>query len=337
MPAHRIQWPIAAIILAGSLIVTGCASQGTSNGDDASSTVSSAPQHHGEAGTPSPGQETFDTPDAAVVALLKALQSDDHKDLQTIFGPDARDLVTGDPVADTNNYKMFAQNAMEKAELEQRDANTMVLHIGKEDWPFAIPITRAADGKWFFDTNAGRNEILARNIGADELQTISICRAYVQAQREYAMQDHNGDDVLEYAQRLRSSAGKQDGLYWDATGDQPQSPFGPLVAQASGEGYAPISGSRRNPEPFHGYYYRILKGQGDAAPAGAYNYVINGHMIAGFALIAYPADYGKSGVMTFIVSHQGKVYQADLGPTTAEKAKAIQTYNPDKSWTAVKD
>jgi hypothetical protein len=158
----------------------------------------------------------------------------------------------------------------------------------------------------------------------------------VQAQREYAMTDHNGDEVLEYAQRLRSSPGKQDGLYWEASRDTPESPFGPLVAQAGAEGYAPISGSKKNPEPFHGYYYRILKAQGGAAPGGAYNYVINGHMIAGFGLIAYPAEYGKSGVMTFIVNHQGKVYQKDLGPTTAEKAKGIEAYDPDKSWTVVK-
>ncbi len=336
MPAHRIQWPIAGIVLAGSLIVSGCASSSSAR-DDAAPTFSSAPEHHGDAGVPGSGQEIFATPDAAVVALLSAVQSDDHKDLQKIFGPDAHDLVTGDPVADANNYKTFAQQTMEKAELEQRDPNTMVLHIGKEDWPFPIPITKASDGKWFFDTNAGRNENLARHIGADELETISICRAYVQAQREYAMQDRNKDEVLEYAQRLRSSEGKQDGLYWPASDDQPQSPFGPLVAQAGAEGYAPISGSPRNPEPFHGYYYRILKAQGDAAPGGAYNYVINGHMIAGFALIAYPADYGKSGVMTFIVSHQGKVYQKDLGATTVEKAKAIEAYNPDKSWTPIKD
>ncbi len=334
MSDHRNKWPMAGIVLAGALFLSACASQAMATAGDRS--VAAAAAHHGEAGVPGSGQELFATPDDAVVALLKAVQSNDHKDLQTIFGPDAHDLVTGDPVADANNYKSFAQRTLEKADLEERNANTMILHIGTEDWPFPIPLSKNADGKWFFDTNAGRNEILARNIGADELQTISICRAYVQAQREYAMQDHNGDEVLEYAQRLNSSAGKQNGLYWDAAADQPQSPFGPLVAQASAEGYAPISGSPHNPQPFHGYYYRILKSQGDAAPAGAYNYVVNGHMIAGFALIAYPADYGKSGVMTFIVSHQGKVYQSDFGPTTGDKAKAIQTYNPDKSWTPVK-
>jgi hypothetical protein len=341
MSAQRIIAPLGGILLAGAFLFTGCASETAASGGgdegNASATVAPAPDKPGEAGVPAKGQELFETPDAAVVALLTAVQSDDHGDLDKIFGPDAKSLITGDPVTDANNYKSFAQNTLERAQLEERNASTAILHIGKEDWPFPIPLAKNSDGKWFFDTNAGRNEILARHIGADELQTISICRAYVQAQREYASEDHNGDEVLEYAQRLRSSQGKQDGLYWEASGDQPQSPFGPLVAQASAEGYAPISGSPSHPEPFHGYYYRILKAQGSAAPAGAYNYVINGHMIAGFALIAYPAEYGKSGVMTFIVSHQGKVYQKDLGPDTDAKAKEIQKYDPDKSWTPVKD
>ncbi|HUO09173.1 MAG TPA: DUF2950 family protein [Phycisphaerae bacterium] len=341
MSPQQFTAPLGGILLAGAFLLTGCASQTTArNGPDDSNpaaTTAQAPQPSGEAGVPGQGQELFDSPDAAVVALLSAVQSNDHRDIDKIFGPDAKGLVTGDPVTDANNYKSFAQETLERAQLEERNPNTAILHIGKEDWPFPIPLSRTSGGKWFFDTNAGRSEVLARHIGADELETISICRAYVQAQREYASQDHNGDEVLEYAQRLRSSPGKQDGLYWPASGDQPQSPFGPLVAQASGEGYAPISGSPRHPEPFHGYYYRILKAQGSATPGGAYNYVINGHMIAGFALIAYPAEYGKSGVMTFIVNHQGKVFQKDLGADTDAKGKAIQEYNPDPTWKQVKD
>ncbi|MGN6368355.1 MAG: DUF2950 domain-containing protein [Phycisphaerae bacterium] len=337
MPARPFHLPVAAFALAGSLVLAGCASHGANARDDANSpqNLSSTPEHHGQPGAPAAGQQTFPTPDAAVVALLSAVQSNDHANLQAIFGKDAHDLVTGDPVTDANNYQSFARKTLEKAALEQQNPTTDILHIGNDDWPFPIPLSKTSNGQWFFDTNAGRNEILARHIGADELETISICRAYVQAQREYAMQDHNNDQVLEYAQRLRSSTGKQDGLYWPAADNQPSSPFGPLVAQASSEGYAPISGSPRNPQPFHGYYYRILKSQGAAAPGGAYNYVINGHMIAGFALIAYPADYGKSGIMTFIVNHQGKVFQKDLGPQTTQKAKALQSYNPDHSWTPV--
>jgi hypothetical protein len=209
------------------------------------------------------------------------------------------------------------------------------VHIGAKDWPFPIPIVKTASGKWFFDTESGKHEILARRIGRDELETIQVCRTYLTAQTEYASKLRDGNPVHCYAQRLVSRSGRQDGLYWDAAPSQEQSPFGPLIAQATEEGYDTHAGHRH--EPYFGYYYRVLKAQGPAAPGGAYDYVINGNMIAGFALVAWPAEYGSSGMMTFIISHEGVLYQQDLGPDTDKIARAMKEYNPDNHWTPVKD
>ncbi len=210
------------------------------------------------------GQETFDTPDAAVVALLEAVRSDDHSGLQKIFGPEGKELVSGDPVQDAASYKSFADETSERAQIEERSGNMAILHIGNEDWPFPIPIAKDANGKWYFDTAEGKKESLARRNGATELETISVARAYEHAQRDYASVDRDGDEVLQYAQRFRSSPGKEDGLYWEAAAGEAESPFGPLVAQATSEGYG-----RNKPDtgrhPFHGYYYRILTAQGPAA------------------------------------------------------------------------
>jgi hypothetical protein len=321
-----IKGSLAASILIAAAGIAGCACTTAKS----TITTTAAVMHPGE------GQETFDTPDAAVTGLLAAVQSNDHADLHKIFGPQGKELSSGDPVEDANNYKEFAQQTLEKAQLEEHSPTVFILHIGANDWPFPIPIAKdEATGKWYFDTAAGQNEILARRIGANELETLSMARAYVDAQREYASQDRNGSGVLQYAQHFRSHPGMKDGLYWQATGDEPESPFGPLVAQATTEGYSKHAAGT-GPHAFHGYYYHILTKQGPAAPGGKYNYVINGNMIAGFALIAYPDDYGKSGIMTFIVSHQGKVYQKDLGPKTPEIARSITAYNPDSSWTLVK-
>jgi hypothetical protein len=289
-------------------------------------------------GQPAASQETFATPDDAVKALVMACESKDHADIRKIFGPASRDFVSGDPVEDEKDFNSFADSASDRAVLEERDADSAILHIGKEDWPFPIPIVKTRDGnKWYFDTVAGETEILARRIGSNELQAISLCHTYVDAQREYASVDRDGNEVLQYATRLASSPGKHDGLYWPDTEQAGPSPFGPLIAAASAEGYGKISGSHATPTAYHGYYFHILKAQGPAAPGGAYNYVINGNMIAGFALVAYPSEYGKSGVMTFIVSHQGKVYQKDLGKNTADTASKMTAYNPDKSWTQVQE
>jgi hypothetical protein len=287
-------------------------------------------------GQPAASQDTYATPDEAVKALLMACDSKDHKGMDRVFGPAMKDLVSGDPVADQNDFEAFADAIGERAELEERTAGLYVLHVGKDNWSFPIPIVRTKDGRYYFDTVAGETEILARRIGLNELEAISLCRTYVEAQREYAAMDRDGDGVYKYAQRLRSSSGKHDGLYWPKVSDnEPTSPFGPLVADASAEGYEPISGSRENPIPYHGYYFHIIKEQGFNAPGGPYNYVINGNMIAGFALVAYPAEYGKSGIMTFLVSHNGRVFQKDLGAETENIAKAMRTYDPDKSWSLV--
>ena len=285
-------------------------------------------------GRPGPEQLTFPSAQAAADALVTAAKAQDHDGMHRIFGPQAvKDLVSGDKVEDNNAFKRFAARAGEHVGLETKDANTVALDIGTNNWPFPIPVVRTAAGQWFFDTAAGKQEILARRIGRNELETIKVCRSYVEAQREYAAADRDGSGVSKYAQRLVSTPGHKDGLFWEAGPNDEPSPFGPLAAQAAAEGYSHAHG----PQPFHGYMYRILTRQGDAAPGGKYNYVINGNMIAGFGLIAFPAKYGQGGIMTFIVSHQGKVYQKDLGPDTAAKAAQLKEYNPDNSWTLVKD
>jgi len=289
-------------------------------------------------GQPAASQEVFASPDDAVKALVLACISKDHADMDKIFGPARKDFVTGDPVEDENDFNTFANAASERATLEERSADEAILHIGKDGWAFPIPIVKTTEGnKWYFDTVAGETEILARRIGANELQAIALCRTYVDAQREYASVDRDGSGVLKYAQRLKSNTGKQDGLYWpnEAGSKAGPSPFGPLVAAAATEGYGPISGSHTRPTAYHGYLFHVLKAQGPNAPGGAYDYVINGYMIAGFALVAYPAEYGKSGIMTFVVSHQGKVYQKDLGPNTQQLGDKMTRYDPDKSWTLV--
>jgi hypothetical protein len=212
-----------------------------------------------------------------------------------------------------------------------------VLEVGTNSWPFPVPIVKK-DGRWFFDTEAGKEEVFRRRIGKNELATLAVMRTYVDAQREYASRDRNGDEVLEYAQRLASTPGAKDGLFWPPDLDGEISPLGPLVAQAQGEGYAmERKGQDSTREPFHGYFFKILTRQGKHAPGGKYNYIINGHMIGGFALVAWPAEYGESGIMTFIVNQQGRVYQKDLGAKTGKLAAAMKVYDPDPSWSRSTD
>ena len=286
-------------------------------------------------GVPGQGQPEFATDDDAMNAMMTAVKNLDHDEVHHILGPAWKELVSSDKVEDGNAFKDFAKHAAEQTRLEKKDATISIIYIGKADWPFPIPIAKAPDGKWFFDTEAGKEEILARRIGANELNTIQICHEYVQAQREYASKDRDDSGVLKYAQKIISTPGKMDGLYWTADAGQEQSPLGPLMAQAGMEGYEQAAGHSH--EPYHGYHFCILKEQGPDAPGGQYNYVINGNMIAGFALVAFPAEYGQSGIMTFIVSHLGKVYQKDLGPQTKDIAWHMTAYNPDASWTLVKE
>ena len=273
----------------------------------------------------------FSTPDEAVKALLEALVSKDNQQLIALFGKLEDELLSsGDAVQDHNNRAEFVGLAQEKTRIEALDENKAILHVGNNDWPFPIPLVKTAES-WQFDAEQGYQEILNRRIGRNELSTVAAMRGYVEAQFEYANLDRDGDGVSEYAQKFRSDQGKFDGLFWEAAENQPQSPLGPLFAQAKAEGYQAPAASE-NPAPYHGYYYRILTRQAAAAPGGKYDYRINGNMIAGFGLVAFPAQYGSSGIMTFIVNHQGKVYQKDLGPKTAELVERLKEYNPDSTW-----
>jgi hypothetical protein len=277
-------------------------------------------------------QRTFVSPAEAVNVLVGALKAGDTKTLSAIFGPGSEDIISsGDPVADKAGHERFINLYGQKNQLKEETTERVVLSIGDEDWPFPIPIVKEA-GVWRFDSQDGMEELLARRIGRNELDVIQVCQAIVDAQREYALKDRNGDGFREYAQKFRSSPGKQDGLYWEVKEGNEQSPAGPLVAEAQEEGYSgkPADGE---PIPYYGYFYRILPAQGQNALGGAYDYVVNGKMIGGFAVVAYPADYGNSGVMTFIVNHDGVVYQKDLGENTAELAKAMKLYDPDDTWT----
>jgi len=212
-----------------------------------------------------------------------------------------------------------------------------VLEVGDERWPFPVPIV-PRDGRWFFDTEAGKDELLNRRIGRNELATLQSVRAYVEAQREYAGKDRDGDEVLEFAPKFNSTPGTKDGLYWPQHLDGEISPLGPLAAQAYDEGYGGrATHERAEPAPFHGYFFKILTRQAKTAPGGKYDYVINGNMIGGFALVAWPAEYEESGIMTFIVNQQGRVYQKDLGSKTAKIAAAMKEYNPDKTWTTSRE
>jgi len=287
-----------------------------------------------QVGEPGEGQQLFDSDAQAAAALVAAAKARDREALDHLFGPAAPEFLSGDSVEDEKAFDRFVQNAGEHLELEKKDATTSVVDIGKDNWPFPIPITRLPSGKWFFDSEAGKQEIRARRIGANELETIKVCRGYVEAQREYASADRDDSGVLKYAQHLISRNGK-DGLYWEAGPDEEESPFGEMLAQASMTANMPGNKNSSGPQPYHGYFYHILTRQGPDAPGGQYNYVINGNMIAGFALVACPSEYGNSGVMTFIISHQGKLYQKDLGPNTLDIVRGMKEYNPDSSWTLV--
>ena len=280
-------------------------------------------------------QLTFASPEEAVRAMVEALSSNDLKALEAIFGPGSRDLITsGDSTADQSDREQFLKLYGKKNRLEQT-ADKVVLSVGNEDWPFPIPVVKKG-AFWRFDTKEGGEEILVRRIGRNELSAIQVCLAYVDAQQEYALKDRNGDGFLEYAQKFASESGKKDGLYWKVKEGDEQSPLGPLVVEAEEEGYTGKKSGGKS-IPYHGYYYRILKGQGKKAPGGAYDYMVKGKMIGGFALVAYPAKYGSSGVMTFIVNHDGVVYQKDLGQDTEKAAQAIKLFNPDSTWKKVEE
>lgn len=282
-------------------------------------------------------QRTFASAEDAVAALVDAAKADDTATLLAIFGPEGHDiLLSGDPVEDEHARERFLVRAGERTHLERVGDDFAVLSLGNDDWPFAIPLMKGDRG-WYFDTAAGKNEILNRRIGRNELYTIDVCREYVAAQRDFARRHAGAEGDVEYAQRLRSTPGKQDGLYWETTGGEEPSPMGPLLASAEAEGYGRGRDRGSQSNVFHGYRYRIIKMQGPDAPGGRKSYVSGGRMTDGFALAAWPASYGSSGVMTFIVNQQGVVFQKDLGPNTEILGRAITTYDPDDTWTPVVD
>jgi hypothetical protein len=277
-------------------------------------------------------QRAFATPEQAMTALVDAMKAGDQKALLAILGPEGRSLVySGDPAADRAAMQRFVAE-YDRAHRLEAGGGKVILRVGQDDYPLPIPVV--PDGTvWRFDTRAGKEEILNRRIGKNELDAIQVCLAYVDAQREYYSEDRNADGLREYAPRFVSSPGKHDGLYWQTKPGEKPSPLGPLVAAARAEGYR--RGQGGNPVPYHGYYYRILTAQGPAASDGAYDYMARGRMIGGFALVAFPARYGVSGVMTFIVNHEGVVYQKDLGRDTAAIARGMKLFNPDAGWTKI--
>ena len=295
--------------------------------------AAAGPHAWAQAPLPTPAQRHFDTPEDALKALTLATKSGDRAAVDAIFGPDVKDLLSGDPKQDAIEFASFAKSLGQFAQWVQKADGRCVLDIGDQNWPMPVPLIRKG-GSWYFDTAAGKEEVLNRRIGEDELNAIGVCRAYVQAQREYASEDRDGSGTFKYAQRIKSTAGSTDGLYWPVTGGDDPSPFGPLVAEAHAEGYGGKT-AEGAPQPYKGYRFRILKAQGSSAPGGAYNYVINGNMVAGFALVAFPAHWGESGVMTFIVNQWGKVYECNLGPLSADAAGAMEEFDPNSDWTPV--
>jgi hypothetical protein len=283
------------------------------------------------AATPAPASpKTFDSPEQAVEAAIQAAAADDVPALLLIFGPDARDLImSGDPVQDRKGRAEVARLAGEKTTIVKNpsDPHRAMLSVGNDGWPYPVPMVEK-NGKWMWNAKEGRYEILLRHIGANELDAIAVCRGYVDAQNDYAHADPDKTGVHQYAQRIISTPGKHDGLYWKSDAGAPESPIGEAVARALSEGYS------KKTEPYHGYYYKVLTAQGKAAPLGKLDYVIRGHMIGGFALVAWPAKYRVTGVKTFIVSNDGVVYEQDLGPDTAKIAAGMRVYNPDKGWVA---
>jgi len=285
----------------------------------------------GGAGTP---QRTFPSPEQAAEALVAATRQAGTRALLEILGPEGRALVhSGDRVADQRGRARFVAAFDAFHTIEMAGPDRAIIVVGPERWPVPIPLVREG-GAWRFDTKAAAQEILDRRIGRNELSVIEVCRAYVMAQRDYAALDPLGNGLQEFAQRLASTAGTRDGLYWPVKPGEEESPLGPLVARARAEGYGGAP-AQEKPSPYHGYYYRILTRQGAHAPGGPASYVVDGHMARGFALLAFPAKHGQSGLMTFIVNQVGIVYQKNLGPNTAAIARRTTEYDPDPTWTAV--
>jgi hypothetical protein len=299
------------LCMAVALILTACSQQQQQSGDSAL---------------------TFTTPEEAVTALAAAAEKHDVAELRRIFGPGTEELLTsGDDVADRSAREAFLQRFKVRHQLVSGGPDDLMLQVGEDDWPLPIPLLKQ-NGRWHFDGAAGADQIIRQRIGANELRAIDVMHGFVAAQQMYASRGHDGAPPGIYAQKLRSDPGKQNGLYWEAAPGQPESPAGPLLAHATAEGYA---GAQQRGAPYHGYFYRPLFSQGADATGGALDYTVNGKLTKGFALIAFPADYGASGIMTFIVNQDGLVWQKDLGEDTAAAASAIDKFNPDSTWTPI--
>jgi hypothetical protein len=360
--AMKTQHPVISRLRAGqrchlAALILSAASFAVSPAAWAQSSTAAHPAHQASTAKPAVQQKLFATPEEAKDALVAAGIAKDNAALAAIFGPEHEKLRSSDPVQREKHMESFSERVRQACTIEKVAEGKYKVYVGSDRFPLVIPIVKDGD-KWRFDTHAGAEEILNRRIGEDELSAIMTCRAYVLAQWEFFTKSgsHDDDGLAEYAQKFISTPGKHDGLYWDTSPDQETSPLGPLVAHARAEGYAAgrpnqsasvkpakatAGGSAdsaeasRSHSPYHGYFFRILMRQGSSAPGGAFGYLINGHMIAGFALVAYPAEWGNSGVMTFIVNTQGRVYQKNLGPKTSELAAAIKEYNPDPAWKLV--
>jgi hypothetical protein len=280
-----------------------------------------------------PDGKAFPSADAAAQALVAAAKNDDAAGLMEILGPSAKSIVTtGDPVADRNARRAFAARAAQKMRLapSRGSKNAKTLLTGKDAWPLPIPIVEE-NGQWYFDTAQGKQEILTRRIGSNELDAIEVCRGFVEAQGDYAAQNRTASNLPVYAQKIISSPGEHDGLYWAGNGENDESLIGEIVAKAIAQGYT------NKHDPYHGYYFKVLTAQGPSASGGAMSYVDNGLMTKGFALLAWPSNYGSTGIMTFVVDRTGIVYQKDLGRKTSEIAAGYSAYDPDKTWTPVSD
>ena len=275
-------------------------------------------------------QESFPSPEEAVKSLVAAVKANNKEKMMAILGPGSRELISsGDEVADNSERKKFLTAYDKMNSLHQESPDKMTLYVGKDNWAMPIPIVKK-DTTWVFDIQEGKQEILNRRVGRNELHVMDVLHAYVDAQHEYATKDCMGSGKVEFAQKMISTEGKRDGLYWEVKKGEEESPLGPLVARAAQEGYANADLS-----PFHGYYFKILKRQGKHAKGGVYNYVVNGEMILGFGLVAYPAEYGNSGIMTFIVNQDGTIYQKNLGEDTKRIAEKMEIFDPDDTWEKV--
>jgi len=328
----------AAVLFAGAVGCQCCTTHsGTASGANqtALGSGSQAPKVP-ESGRPRtaatlPSQESFASAEQAAATLKEAIRERDRAALLQIFGPEGEPLIfSGDQVQDDNRMASFEQHMTEQLRVDHPTADKADLYIGSENWPFPIPVVNN-NGQWSFDTNAGKEEILNRRIGRNELNTIDVCQAFVRAEKEYALHPQTGEKMTQYARRFKSSAGKHDGLYWEPASSDDISPMDSLVAGAEAEGYSETP-LKSHQTPYHGYFFHILTSQGQNAPGGKLDYIVDGHLTKGFALVAYPAEWGNSGVMTFLVNEDGKVLQKDLGKQTSSDATKITEYNPDSTW-----